>query len=355
MQASQYGPPTTNNSKYPWGKHFNRLKATEEMNRFAEYILHILQVDTINMDSTAIGLKLNDYLQPNPNEAITHYLRKNDISIQPNNTDAIAEFFFKKFSENCLESDNFYWIQVKNSRVCNFAFAITNNFEYFFDKDSYLYKKPISILSQPSLTDFRINEFDTAIKLSHMRFTNNAPKANGSIQKRARIIEFFDRSDKDITSKAKYLQLIELLWNNVVKSQKSKSWLSFNKLDNEDLSWVKEQIDQEELFYKVIDINSDKDITEAITAYFDLLFTFKESDCIVKIDKIKKSLTQKKYRKNNAHNKQYNFVMDSDIERKLKVITQKRGIKRNAILETLIENEYRNITSSFEHKNNSNN
>lgn len=114
-------------------------------------------------------------------------------------------------------------------------------------------------------------------------------------------------------------------------------------LDNEDLLWIKDQIDQDDIFLKIIDGNSNDDISEAITTYFDLLFIFKESDCIVKFDRLKKSLTQKKYRKNNPDSKQYNFIMSVDIERKLKEITKAKGIKRNAVIEKLINDAYCSI------------
>jgi hypothetical protein len=51
MTPANYELPKTSDSKYPWKDKFNRLKATEEMIRFAGYILHQLQVDTINIDS----------------------------------------------------------------------------------------------------------------------------------------------------------------------------------------------------------------------------------------------------------------------------------------------------------------
>lgn len=351
MRPSPYVARTTQNPKYPWGSHFNRLTSVEEMSRFAKFIMHTLQVDTMHMDSTTIKLEFHNYFSPKPNKTITNYIRTIDSSIQLDNTDAIAEFLFKKFSEHCLDIEHFSWIQTANARVCNFVFAITNNYEYFFENDNSFNQKAISILSQPGLTNLIRNDLDISIKLSHMRFTNNAPKANNPAQKRDRIIEYFDRLDKGIATKSKTLQLIELFWKQLVKSPNAKSWLNFNALDDEYLLWVKDQIDQEELFYKVIDDNDDKNTTEIITTYFDLLFTFKKSDCIIKIEKIKKALTQKKYRKNNARNKQYNFVMDSDIDRKLKKITQQRGMKRNLLIEELIEKEYSNITSSVEHKN----
>ncbi|MCE9943359.1 hypothetical protein [Aeromonas rivipollensis] len=343
MKTSSYEQPIASDSKYPWGDRFNRLKATEEMRRFAEYILHQLQFDTINTDSDSILSIFNDYLKTKQDYILANYIRKIDSSIQLENTDAIAEFLFRQFSEKCLEMEHFYWIQIANQRVCNFVFAITNNWSYFFDKNSDLYKKTIPNFSQPGLTDFSNGAFDNSITLNHMRFTNSAPRAKVPRQKKERIIEFFDRLDDEIAKKAKQLQFIELLWNKIVKSQKPKSWWDFKKLDNEDLLWIKDQIDQDDLFFKIIDGNSNKDIFEAITTYFDLLFVFKESDCIVKVDKIKKSLTQKKYRKNNPDSKQYNFIMGVDIERKLKEITKAKGLKRNVVIEKLINDAYCSI------------
>ena len=343
MKSPSYELPRASNSKYLWGDHFNRLKATEEMRRFAEYILHQLQVDTINIDHGSILLTFNDYFKTKQNDILANYIRKIDSSIQLDNTDAIAEFLFKQFSRNCLEMEHFYWMQVANQRVCNFAFAITNNWSYFFDKDSDLYKKNIPNLSQPGLAYFRSNSFEDTISLSHMLFTNSHPRAKTSRQKKERVIEYFDRLKDGIAIKSKQLQFIELLWGKIIKRQKPKSWLNFKELDNEDLLWIKDQIDQDDIFLKVIDGNSNEDISEAITTYFDLLFVFKESDCIIKVDKIKKSLTQKNYRKNNPHNKQYNFVMNIDIERKLKAITKAKGLKRNAVLEELINDAYCSI------------
>ena len=343
MTPANYELPKTSDSKYPWKDKFNRLKATEEMIRFAGYILHQLQVDTINIDSDSILLTFNDYLKTNPDYVIANYIRKIDNSIQLENIDTIAEFLFKQFSRNCLEIEHFCWIQEANQRVCNFAFAITNNWGYFFNKDSDLYKKPIQNFSQPGPNYFRNNSFEDAISFSHMRFTNTPPRAKTPRQKKERIIEYFDHLDDEIAIKAKHLQLIELFWNKIVKSQKPKSWSNFEKLKNEDLLWIKNQIDQDELFLKIIDGNSNKDVFETITTYFDLLFVFKESDCIVKVDRIKKSLTQKNYRKSNPDSKQYNFIMSVDIEGKLKEITKSKGLKRNEVIEKLINDAYYNI------------
>ncbi|MGU5767581.1 hypothetical protein [Aeromonas allosaccharophila] len=146
MKLPSHGLPIKNDSKYPWGDRFNRLKATEEMRRFAEYILYQLHFDTINTDSDSILLIFNDYFKTKQDYVIANYIRKIDNAIQLENTDAIAEFLFKQFSRNCLEMEHFCWIQVTNPRVCNFAFAITNNWSYFFDKDSDLYKKTSQIL-----------------------------------------------------------------------------------------------------------------------------------------------------------------------------------------------------------------
>lgn len=343
MKLPSHGLPIKNDSKYPWGDRFNRLKATEEMRRFAEYILYQLHFDTINTDSDSILLIFNDYFKTKQDYVIANYIRKIDNAIQLENTDAIAEFLFKQFSRNCLEMEHFCWIQVTNPRVCNFAFAITNNWSYFFDKDSDLYKKNLPNLSQPGPAYFRSNSFEDAISLSHMRFTNSHPRAKTSRQKKERVIEYFDRLDDGIAIKSKHLQFIELLWSKIIKKQKPKSWLNFKGLDNEDLLWIKDQIDQDDIFLKIIDGNSNDDISEAITTYFDLLFIFKESDCIVKFDRLKRSLTQKKYRKNNPDSKQYNFIMSVDIERKLKEITKAKGIKRNAVIEKLINDAYCSI------------
>ena len=66
-----------------------------------------------------------------------------------------------------------------------------------------------------------------------MRFTNTPPRAKTPRQKKERIIEYFDHLDDEIAIKAKHLQLIELFWNKIVKSQKPKSWSNFEKLKNE--------------------------------------------------------------------------------------------------------------------------
>lgn len=184
MKTSSYEQPIASDSKYPWGDRFNRLKATEEMRRFAEYILHQLQFDTINTDFDSILSIFNDHLKTKQDYIFANYIRKIDSSIQLDNTDAIAEFLFKQFSRNCPEMEHFYWIQVANQRVCNFVFAITNNWSYFFDKDSDLYKKIIPNLSQPGLAYFRSNSFEDTISLSHMRFTNSHPRAKTSRQKK---------------------------------------------------------------------------------------------------------------------------------------------------------------------------
>ncbi|MGL6308295.1 hypothetical protein ACSZMF_21855 [Aeromonas caviae] len=88
MTPANYELPKTSDSKYPWKDKFNRLKATEEMIRFAGYILHQLQVDTINIDSDSILLTFNDYLNRhsapdlgiNLPIALTQYLQ-NDLLV----------------------------------------------------------------------------------------------------------------------------------------------------------------------------------------------------------------------------------------------------------------------------------
>ncbi|MGL4204934.1 MAG: hypothetical protein ACRCRW_02195 [Aeromonadaceae bacterium] len=343
MASTNCEPPKASTSTYPWEVRFNRLKTTEEMIRFAEYVLHQLQFDTINTDSDSILLTFNDYFETKQDYILSNYILKIDNTIQLKNADDFAEYLFKQFSRNCLEMDHFCWIQIANPRVCNFAFAIINNFNYFFDKDSDLYKTTIPNFSQPGPTYFRKSFFQDPSSFDHMHFINTPPRAKTPRQKKKRVIEYFDRLGDEITKKAKYLQLIELFWNKIVKSQKPKIWSNFDKLNNEDLLWTKNQVDQDDIFLKIIDGNSDKDVSEAITTYFDVLFVFKESDCIVKVDRIKKSITQKNYRKNNPDSKQYNFIMGVDIEGKLKEITKRKGMKRNEVIEKLINDAYCSI------------
>ena len=85
MKLPSHGLPIKNDSKYPWGDRFNRLKATEEMRRFAEYILYQLHFDTINTDSDSILLISIDFVE--------HPVIKN-INKVPNKAPNIIFVFF---------------------------------------------------------------------------------------------------------------------------------------------------------------------------------------------------------------------------------------------------------------------
>ncbi|AVF76147.1 hypothetical protein AL539_21680 [Vibrio alginolyticus] len=115
------------------------------------------------------------------------------------------------------------------------------------------------------------------------------------------------------------------------------SWL---KDDEEKIKWAWSYIlKHEPLVIKYIwnNKNSTQDLKDFIIAFFDAI---EENKREITIKRIKKAWDQKKFRDKVQSKKQYCINLSESSNEKLKAISISKNMKRNKVIESLINNEY---------------
>ncbi|EFO39599.1 hypothetical protein BS041_RS10675 [Vibrio parahaemolyticus] len=141
-------------------------------------------------------------------------------------------------------------------------------------------------------------------------------------------------------SKHNYIELemkIVRKWNLSLDKTEIISWL---KDDEEKIKWAWSYIlKHEPLVIKYIwnNKNSTKDLKDFIIAFFD---TIEENKRDITIKRIKKAWDQKKFRDKVQSKKQYCINLSESSNEKLKAISISKNMKRNKVIESLINNEF---------------
>ncbi|EGR2890162.1 hypothetical protein DLH90_24690, partial [Vibrio parahaemolyticus] len=141
-------------------------------------------------------------------------------------------------------------------------------------------------------------------------------------------------------SKYNYIELemkIVRKWNLSLDKTEIISWL---KDDEEKTKWAWSYIlKHEPLVIKYIwnNKNSTQDLKDFIIAFFD---TIEENKRDITIKRIKKAWDQKKFRDKVQSKKQYCINLSESSNEKLKAISISKNMKRNKVIESLINNEF---------------
>lgn len=142
-------------------------------------------------------------------------------------------------------------------------------------------------------------------------------------------------------SKHNYIELemkIVRKWNLSLDKTEIISWLKDD--DEEKIKWAWSYIlKHEPLVIKYIwnNKNSTKDLKDFIIAFFD---TIEENKRDITIKRIKKAWDQKKFRDKVQSKKQYCINLSESSNEKLKAISISKNMKRNKVIESLINNEF---------------
>ncbi|HEQ3588148.1 hypothetical protein [Vibrio harveyi] len=188
----------------------------------------------------------------------------------------------------------------KNERFCNFSWF-------------YIQKKPLEKLS--------LN-----------------PNANSFTERSNRVRSYIREVRK---SKYNYIELevkIVRKWNLSLDKTEIISWL---KDDNEEKTkWAWGYILKHEplvIKYTWNNKKSTQDLKDFIIAFFD---TIEDNKREITIKRIKKAWDQKKFRDKVQSKKQYCINLSKSSNEKLKAISISKNMKRNKVIETLINNEF---------------
>ncbi|MDG2664109.1 hypothetical protein P7M31_24960, partial [Vibrio parahaemolyticus] len=142
-------------------------------------------------------------------------------------------------------------------------------------------------------------------------------------------------------SKFNYIELemkIVRKWNLSLDKTEIISWLKDD--DEEKIKWTWSYIlKHEPLVIKYIwnNKNSTKDLKDFIIAFFDIIEDNKRD---ITIKRIKKAWDQKKFRDKVQSKKQYCINLSESSNEKLKAISISKNMKRNKVIESLINNEF---------------
>ncbi|MDF5669218.1 hypothetical protein P7M77_04405 [Vibrio parahaemolyticus] len=163
------------------------------------------------------------------------------------------------------------------------------------------------------------------------------PNGN-SFKERASRVRLYIAKVKE--SKYNYIELemkIVRKWNLSLDKTEIISWL---KDDEEKIKWAWSYIlKHEPLVIKYIwnNKNSTQDLKDFIIAFFD---TIEENKRDITIKRIKKAWDQKKFRDKVQSKKQYCINLSESSNEKLKAISISKNMKRNKVIESLINNEF---------------
>ncbi|MDS1790007.1 hypothetical protein [Vibrio parahaemolyticus] len=164
------------------------------------------------------------------------------------------------------------------------------------------------------------------------------PNVNNFKERVKRVILYIIKVNK---SKYNYIELemkIVRKWNLSLDKTEIISWL---KDDNEEkIKWAWSYIlKHEPLIIKYIwnNKNSTQDLKDFIIAFFD---TIEENKRDITIKRIKKAWVQKKFRDKVQSKKQYCINLSKSSNEKLKAISISKNMKRNKVIESLINNEF---------------
>lgn len=194
--------------------------------------------------------------------------------------------------------------------------------------------------------DTRINKNQHELNLRDADYTSvsrdifeRAAYTNES--RRATVIQTLQCLDYSSEQKIKIIFNSHKIWSE----QKHDEYSFISKQSQEDKRWIYENIYKNLSGHRKIRIEpSNPDECHWFSLMILDLEAYTEKKELVML-KLKKSLSQKKYRDKNKDLKSYSISMNKDTKKKLDSITQKKGIKIHQLVELLIKDEYRKLVN----------
>lgn len=218
-----------------------------------------------------------------------------------------------------------------------------------FDLFNRVVDKIFPYSKQPKLNVDTLRQIEKAL---------SAPKSNRSQKKNELRIHLNFIYDADVlnynittlkTDKTYCLNEIKKIWNNA-SSLADPFVKKIEYKDNDMVNYYWENITNaihSELSFKVSNFtlyglatDSFENKYTSLVSLIDYLFYTDKSFAALVLNKTAKNWSQNKFRRNNKNKKSFQFLMDITLEEKIKELAIRKGLKKNALIEELINEEH---------------
>ncbi len=165
-------------------------------------------------------------------------------------------------------------------------------------------------------------------------FANTPPPLR--LSGRALVIAMIDLNERDISAKKSELQNLERAWVSHKQQDSIFKWFQDGKNGSQRCALAWEWLSKNRYMLTINKVPFED--YNGLLAFFDQPM-FGEADKKLFVVDVKKRWSQQQYREKLVGKKQYNFVLSDKAIRHLDRMTEAHGLKRNQILEILIQME----------------
>lgn len=206
-------------------------------------------------------------------------------------------------------------------RFCNYIWLILMEIEHFKNMDSSGYKYDIRLKSSTGSFLYNLDMRDKS-------------KLINSINIKQNLINELLTLRVETPETIKLITEIKVEWNN--RRTKSIKW--FESADEDDSQWLYDKFQKENLIYSTLSPSCKNDYHRCLSILLDGAIDLNKRD--LAIIKIKKSYSQKTYRRKNNDIKYYNIGMTDETKTKLDEMVEKKRIKIHQLIQDLISAAY---------------
>lgn len=162
---------------------------------------------------------------------------------------------------------------------------------------------------------------------------------NSSIEERKdAVIKLIENSKTSNDEKITLIEELKNNWSVVFKKNINIKWLDSHETEN--IKWIYNYIKESSLLELPFEPTSDSDYYWASLAAIDMCNNDKALELLLL--KLKKTLSQKKYREKESDRKFYSIGMTEETKKQLDTIVKIKKSRINLVIEELISNEFKN-------------
>ena len=237
----------------------------------------------------------------------------------------------------CINLNYFSWININNSRLCNYIWSYIRLFKMSSITNSFTGASKINkddILNTTS--DPRDNfTLKTSLYLYELFCLKLLP--NNNKEKKDCVISFFDMLDASPILKGKIINELERKWITYSEKKDVDKWI--NK-ENQAWAWNYIYANSNPVWF--YDNGQFNNLQDGIVTTFDLLNEIPDSRQLL-LKNMKSAWSQKAYRDKNNGKKAVSIVLSEDIIKKLDFICENTDRRKNEVVTRLIREEYDKI------------
>ncbi|UKA03956.1 hypothetical protein [Photobacterium damselae] len=226
---------------------------------------------------------------------------------------SVVDDINEMLSRECITASDIVWLDIKNTRLINFSWAILNMVQKNRAIDNHFKRNEVRAI---------INAFDmTACSFK---------------EREQDIREWFLCGNVSKHDKLEILDNLKVLWEKSIHRNTIDKTLDIK--DKQQCEWFYQYINNKFDNNKLLIANIEKDYYWSIINYFDCLLDIHEyENCL---SKIKKAWSQRKYKLGNNGAKEYSYSMSIDIDPMVTEMAKKLGISKCKVVEISIKTEF---------------